>query len=344
LKTAMKLLIILTSGSLITLLGIVSVSMLSSIQPHIPASSGYTAYDFAFHPVRSILTITSPAGVTHLNLDQASASIVLPTTATRLYRLVAWRADGQQIATVAADPHTDQWIIELWDTTNYRLVQQLILEALLVDHLQFSADGAWLVLATRNDCIVWNTHTWQEQHIGMPCSTDVQITRENAIFTPLGQIWTPDTGTALHRLPYSGIFGDAVGHSITYNQRTSILATGYADGTIRLWDADQFQLQRHIQSHTGTIASLSFSHNGQWIAAGGGPGQDHAVDNGEPDVRIWDTQTQQRIAQFAPNKADKIVQVVFSSNDRWIAALVDPKPYDTRVTSGQLVVEYWQLP
>jgi WD40 repeat protein len=57
------------------------------------------------------------------------------------------------------------------------------------------------------------------------------------------------------------------------------VASGGADGTVRLWQAPSGKLLYTLRGHTGMIRGVSLSGDGQVLASGGGEGT----------IRLWET-------------------------------------------------------
>ncbi len=77
--------------------------------------------------------------------------------------------------------------------------------------------------------------------------------------------------------------GGAV-NAVAWSPNGNILATGGADGTVRLWNSEGSVNYAVLRGHTSSVISVSFSSDGSTLASG----------SSSPDatIRIWDVDTQ----------------------------------------------------
>ena len=78
--------------------------------------------------------------------------------------------------------------------------------------------------------------------------------------------------------------GGAV-NSVAFSHDGTTLATGNADGTVRLWDAATHRQITTLTGPAGAVDSLAFSHDGTTLATG----------NADGTVRLWDAATRRQI-------------------------------------------------
>ncbi|CEI98202.1 hypothetical protein RMCBS344292_12317 [Rhizopus microsporus] len=72
------------------------------------------------------------------------------------------------------------------------------------------------------------------------------------------------------------------------DETSTLVATGFADGSIKVWDIDKGYCTHNFKGHGGVISALKFhKHEGKWYLASG------AVDC---QVRIWDLQSRNSVA------------------------------------------------
>jgi WD40 repeat protein len=85
---------------------------------------------------------------------------------------------------------------------------------------------------------------------------------------------------------------------IRFNPDGSILASGSAERTVRLWKVDDGTRIRTLTGHTGTVWSLAFSPDGQTLASGGG-GESSGSD--DSFVRLWNVNTGSSLKTYNAN-------------------------------------------
>ena len=139
--------------------------------------------------------------------------------------------------------------------------------------LVFSPDGVWLAVCGAENLYVWDaasaTLRRQDQGAGCVFSPDSTLVvtvgaagtvelRDPASGAVVTEI---DAGPGIAALAFSG----------------SLLAAGYADGTVRLWDIETGSLRRALSGHTGTIRQLAFSPDGSLLASR----------DGDTTIRLW---------------------------------------------------------
>ena len=91
-------------------------------------------------------------------------------------------------------------------------------------------------------------------------------------------VW--DTDGPSPRRPIGVLVGHAgLVHAITFSPDGRRIATGGADQTIRIWDAETFEELTVLTGHRQYVWSLAFSPDGQTLVSG----------SGDSTVRLWDT-------------------------------------------------------
>jgi len=73
-------------------------------------------------------------------------------------------------------------------------------------------------------------------------------------------------------------------HSVAFSPDGATLASGGADGKIRLWDVKSGQEKTTLDAHPMQVECLAFSPDGKLLASAG---------EYDPEIRLWDTQSWQ---------------------------------------------------
>lgn len=99
--------------------------------------------------------------------------------------------------------------------------------------------------------------------------------------------------------------------SVTFSPDGKRVASGSADSTIRIWDAQTGDVIGFpFQGHTDSVYSIAFSRDGQKLASG-------SRDN---TIRIWDIDSGQTITGPFKGHTDTVFSVAFSPDGKWIAS------------------------
>ena len=83
---------------------------------------------------------------------------------------------------------------------------------------------------------------------------------------------------------------------LVFSPDGEILAVGYQDGTIRLWDVETGQVLRTLAGHTDRMTTVAFSPDGALLVSG-------AEDKG---VRLWDIQTGHLLHTLDTSSANRV--------------------------------------
>ncbi len=127
------------------------------------------------------------------------------------------------------------------------------------------------------------------------------------------------------------------GHSedvtaMTFSPRSTVLATGSKDGTVKLWRVQSGQLLRTLSTSTYWVHSVAFSSDGCLVAAGGG---DHKI-------YIWNLDTDKLVTTLEPH-AGAVEALAFSADGHLMASSTTghgSKPVNPRTIVWD--VQTWQ--
>ncbi len=112
------------------------------------------------------------------------------------------------------------------------------------------------------------------------------------------------------------------------------LASGSADTTVRIWNAETGKQEQVFQGHTGAVWSVAFSPDGRQLASCGG--RPHDAD----DVLVWDV-SNGKVVRRLTGLSDFVTSVTFSPDGRRIAACGIAKNPDTADKPASARLQVW---
>jgi WD40 repeat protein len=162
-------------------------------------------------------------------------------------------------------------LIRLWMVTNGSLERTLRGHAGWITSLDVSADGKLLASSAEDFTVrLWRLpdgHLIQTIDEGMAMVSDIGFSPNDRW---LG--WSEIDGTVRLRAlsgKWLQVFKETR-HSATciaFSPDNQLLAAGFDDGTIRVWQIEQGVLQQTLFSHTRAVNDLAFSPDGRWLVS-----------------------------------------------------------------------------
>jgi hypothetical protein len=196
---------------------------------------------------------------------------------------LALSADGKRLASGGCDRLVNVWNLSPGYLNVNGPEQTIENHADWVFGVAFSPDGKHLLTCSRDKTAkVWDLST-KESVLTFPEHQNtvygVAVKPDGKIGVSVGednQIRSWNTTGEGKQIRNSGGHGKAI-FRVLYHPRQPILATCSADGTVRLWNADNGQNTRTLTGHTDWVYALALSPDGKLVASGSW--------NGE--VQIW---------------------------------------------------------
>ena len=133
-------------------------------------------------------------------------------------------------------------------------------------------------------------------------------------------LWTADGGL-VKRFEGQGSWVYSVASNVDY------IATGSADGGLRLWDRAEGRMLRVYDGHTAAVTSAAISGDGQWLVSG----------SGDSRVSVWDLVSGERLNTFQDHEA-WVYSVAVSPDGKWLASgSADETTVVRNLASGKIV-------
>ncbi|WP_460699711.1 nSTAND1 domain-containing NTPase [Nocardia thraciensis] len=239
----------------------------------LPAPGGARA--IAFSPDGATLTIAGGHG-----------NARLWNTSTRLPHGDPLRDGGASTLAISTDGSTlatrdDDNAVRLWNLATRQQTGDTIVPGRGVNRGTFSPDGKTFATNDANTVQLWETATGRPAGADLPVPARALISlafsHDGATLATVDdeatRLWETATGRELGTLPDSA----GVVTNVVFGPDGSVVATGAADGLVRLWDTATLQpVGDPLTGHTGAIRSLTF---GSGIIASA---------QGDGTVRVWD--------------------------------------------------------
>lgn len=115
------------------------------------------------------------------------------------------------------------------------------------------------------------------------------------------------TETNLAKSIFSQTFGTV--YAIAFNPNHQQLATGHADGTIRIWQITTGQLLINLKGHQSSVWTLAFSPSGDILASG----------SFDSSIKLWNLTTETEYCTLSGHQ-DWVTEIAFSSDGQLLAS------------------------
>ena len=270
----------------------------------------------------AVLVIAALAGA-GIAVKNARTSAAQQSTTNASQRLAA-----QSTALDAADPVTAAllagaaWRLAPTAQARYSLLQSLaqpvrgVLTASsgVVTALAYSPDGTTLAAGYSGGAIrLWNlaSHrpisatSWGATPLALTFTgggKELEVADAAAVGT-----WNLTDQTRIAARPFAS---PAQGNAVAFSPDGQTVATGGADGNVRLWDtATEQEIGPPMSSDAKPVAAVAFSPDGTLVAAGSADG----------NVQLWDTATEQEAGTALVAGAAEVDALAFSPDGKLLA-------------------------
>ena len=172
--------------------------------------------------------------------------------------------------------------------------------------LAFAPNNTLLASGSEDNTLrLWDTATAREV---LTLAGDSNLVQALASSSPDGiplPSWDPRT----ERLLATSNENPGRVRSVAFSPDGATLASGSADGRVRLWEVETGAVLTSFSTHDGLVLALAFSPNGEVLASGGS----------DTLVRLWELDSQHLIANLRAH-TDSINALAFSRNGEILAS------------------------
>jgi WD40 repeat protein/tRNA A-37 threonylcarbamoyl transferase component Bud32 len=240
---------------------------------------------------------------------------------TQTVRGIAFSSDGQRLATVSSNDGETDGEVKLWDAAGG---QELLTLRQAGTEISFSRDGRWLAVGGRDGVTVYDGAPGREFLACREAGPGVAYRPPDGLRLAswgVGEdikFWDAATGRAAGLLKgHSEGFDEghaALVRHAAFSPDGRLLASGDADGVVKVWDAGRSAWLRDLKGHTDSVLWVAFSPDGKRLATA----------SADETVKVWDVESGAELRTFAGH-SDRVQCVAFAPDGRLLASAGDDR-------------------
>jgi WD40 repeat protein len=194
--------------------------------------------------------------------------------------------------------------------------------------LVFFTDGKTLCLGTTGDLtLLWEVETGKMARRWYTTGSNAMSDSSDGLFIATSTwegnvyIWLVSNGKSQGRM-----WRDSPVLSVQFSPDSRLVAAGYADNSVVLWNAMDGKLRQTLKGHTQRVTELAFSPDSKMAASA----------SWDATARLWDVESGKPVAVLEGHNG-RVEQVAFSADGKIVTTLAEDGIVRFWRTNGELI-------